>query len=96
MQNVAQIFNINTNPIAELKAVREQLKALQSKESDLKDQLNNLLDQAGIEEMVIGTDKVKRALTERSTFDSKTFESVHPALYAEFKKSTTVITLRTI
>jgi len=97
MQNGAQILSFkNNNPIAELKSIREQLKAFQEREGDLKAQINNLLDQAGVEELVIGNDKVKRTLTERSTFDSKIFESVHPDLYAEFKKSTCVITLKTI
>lgn len=97
MQNGAQILSFkNNNPIAELKSIREQLKAFQEREGDLKAQINNLLDQAGVEELVIGNDKVKRTLTERSTFDSKIFESVHPDLYAEFKKSTCVITLKAI
>ena len=59
MQNGAQILSFkNNNPIAELKSIREQLKAFQEREGDLKAQINNLLDQAGVEELVIGNDKV--------------------------------------
>lgn len=94
--NTAQVINLNQNPIAELKAIREQMKALETAEKAAKDQINNLLDQSGLEEIVIGEDKVKRQITERMSFDTKTFESVHPDLYAEFKKSTAVITLRTM
>lgn len=48
MQNGAQILSFkNNNPIAELKSIREQLKAFREREGDLKAQINNLLDQAG-------------------------------------------------
>lgn len=94
--NTAQVLNLNQNPIATLKAIKEQMKALEAAEKAAKDQINNLLDQAGVEEMVIGNDKVKRQITERQTFDGKAFEAAHPDLYAAFKKSAAIITLRTM
>lgn len=92
LQNVVQL----NNPIAELKSIREALKTLEAQEKALKDQINNILDSNGVEELVIGSDKIKRQLTERASFDSTGFKSIHPALYAEFTKKTAVITLRTL
>ena len=94
--NALKLVTNEFNPIASLKSIKDQIKALQAAEDSIKKEINSILDAQGVEELVIGNDKVKRQLTERAVFDSKTFESVHPSLYADFKKSTAVITLRTM
>lgn len=96
MNALKLVTETELNPISQLKTVKAQLKTLQAYETALKQEINDLLDESGQEELLIGDDKVKRSMSERQIFDSKTFESLHPDLYGQFKKSTTVITLRTL
>ena len=93
---LAEKIMLGVNPILELKTIREQIAFLKKQEDKIKDKINNLLDQTGLEELVIDGEKVFRRMTERRTFDAKTFSSLHSNLYEQFKKTTAVISLEVL
>lgn len=68
---LAERIQLGVNPIAQLKSVREQIALLQKLEKAAKEQINNLLDQSGLEELVIDGVKVTRTITTKAAYSVK-------------------------
>ena len=68
---LAERIVLNVNPIHDLKYLRREIAALQKLEAAAKSQINNLLDQSGLEELVIGNEKVVRTITNKAAYSVK-------------------------
>jgi hypothetical protein len=68
---LAEKIQLGVNPIAQLKSLREQIALLQKLEKASKEQINNLLDQSGLEELVIDGVKVNRTITTKAAYSVK-------------------------
>lgn len=77
------------------KAVKQEIKTLQSEENSLKDKLYSYLNDATFLSYE-GKNIIKRISSERTTFDSKSFKMHHEDLYYEFAKTSTTNQLRMV
>ncbi len=84
------------NCIAQLKQVRDQIKKLTEQETLIKSHINSLLDQRGLEELLIGDNKVSRVLSERVILDGKSLKTLYPEIYSQFEKKSIVVTLKVL
>ena len=59
------------NPLAEYKALSDEMKVLEARKSQLRDQIFNLMDSIHSDEICIGGMKGKRSLVIQERMDSK-------------------------
>ena len=72
--------------IRELKALEEQIKALQHKADTIKDEIKAEMDERDLDEMVVGSYVVRYKTISNSRFDSTAFKKYNIDLYKAFLK----------
>ena len=75
------------NRIKKLKAIEEQMKALELEADTLKEEIKKEMKARGAEEVVIGDWIVKFKSIMSNKFNSKAFAADHPILYKKYMAS---------
>ncbi len=76
------------NRVKKLKAIEEQVKALELEANKLKEEIKKDMEARGAEEMQAGNFLVRWKCVIGSRFDSKAFQKEHGALYSQYLKNT--------
>jgi len=76
------------NRVKKLKAIEEQIKALELKADKLKEEIKKEMEARGAEELKAGNFLVRWKGVLGSRFDSKAFQKEHEALYSQYLKQT--------
>ena len=77
-----------TAQVQKYREITAQIEELTKERDGLKDQMIATMDAYRLEEFTGENFTIRYKPIERTTFDSKTFAKVHPALFAEFAKTT--------
>lgn len=76
------------NRVTKLKAIEDQIKALELEADKLKEEIKREMESRGADEMQAGNFLVRWKSVIGSRFDSKTFQKEHEALYGQYLKQT--------
>lgn len=76
------------NRVKKLKAIEEQIKALELEAEKLKEEIKKEMEARGTEEVQVGSFLVRWKSVIGSRFDSKAFQKEHKALYGQYLKQT--------
>lgn len=76
------------NRVKKLKAIEEQVKALEVEADKLKEEIKKQMEARGAEEVKVGNFLVRWKSVIGSRFGSKAFQKEHEALYGQYLKLT--------
>jgi len=76
------------NRVRKLKAIEDQIKALELEADKLKEEIKREMEARGAEEVQAGNFLVRWKNVIGSRFDSKAFQKEHEALYSQYLKQT--------
>ncbi len=84
------------NPLAEFKAINEEVKALEARRSMLREQILNLMNSNSSDEVVFGGFKAKRVLVVQERLDTKLVKEFLGNQYSSFVTESSQIRLSVI
>lgn len=85
-----------TNPLAEYKAIAEEMKTLEARKNFLREEIFSFMDGSHSDEVAFGDLKAKRSLVVQERLDSKRLKEVLGVQYLSFVSQVPVIRLQVI
>lgn len=85
-----------TNPLAEYKAIAEEMKSLEARKNFLREEIFSFMDGSHSDEVAFGDLKTKRSLVIQERLDSKRIKEVLGVQYKGFVSEVPVIRLAVI